>query len=108
MNRMCEVIMEEKKHRVISESIQDKDIEINMVKIRLDLIANEIKESNKKNLTDINVICEEIFGQILNKLYDINLVSLSVEISGNYIAVDLIDYDERIAYQVTSRSDRKK
>ena len=71
-------------------------------------IAEEIKINNKNNLTDINVICEEIFGQILNKLYDIKLVSMSAEVSGNYIAVDLVDYEKRIAYQVTSQNIRNK
>ena len=64
--------------------------------------------NNKNNLTDINVICEEIFGRILDRLYDIHLVSLSAEVSGNFIAVDLIDYENRIAFQVTSRDDREK
>lgn len=33
---------------------------------------------------------------------------MSAEVSGNFIAVDLIDYDNKVAFQVTSRSDRKK
>lgn len=50
--------------------------------------------SNKKNMTDINIICEEIFGTILNKLYGLNLVSVSMEFSSNFIAVDLVDYEK--------------
>ena len=94
--------------KVTRESIKDADIDIKRVENRLFEIAEAIKINNKNNLTDINVICEEIFGQILNKLYDINLVSVSAEVSGNFIAVDLVDYKKRIAYQVTSRYDRKK
>ncbi len=94
--------------KVTRQSIKDADIDIKRVENRLFEIAEAIQINNKNNLTDINVICEEIFGQILNKLYDINLVSVSVEVSGNFIAVDLVDYKKRIAYQVTSRYDRKK
>lgn len=94
--------------KVTRESIKDSDINIKRVENRLFEIAESIKINNKNNLTDINVICEEIFGQILNKLYDINLVSMSAEVSGNFIAVDLVDYKKRIAYQVTSRCDRNK
>ena len=78
--------------KVTRESIKDSDINIKRVENRLFEIAESIKINNKNNLTDINVICEEIFGQILNKLYDINLVSMSAEVSGNFIAVDLVDY----------------
>lgn len=94
--------------KVTRESIKDADIDIKRVENRLFEVAEAIKINNKNNLTDINVICEEIFGHILNKLYDINLVSMSAEVSGNFIAVDLVDYKKRIAYQVTSRHDRKK
>lgn len=33
---------------------------------------------------------------------------MSAEVSGNYIAVDLVDYEKRIAYQVTSQNIRNK
>ena len=94
--------------KVTCKVMTDDDINIDIVRKRLSDIAEAITVSNKNNLTDINVICEEIFGQILNKLYDINLISMSANVSGNFIAVDLVDYDNRIAYQVTSRSDRGK
>lgn len=94
--------------KITKKSIRDEDIDIGRVSKRLEEIAAAIKMNNKNNLTDINVICEEIFGQILNRLYDIHLVSLSAKVSGNFIAVDLIDYENRIAFQVTSRDDREK
>lgn len=94
--------------RFTRKSLKDSDIDIISVEKRLLEIAEAIKINNKNNLTDINVICEEIFGQVLNKLYNINLVSLSTEVSGNFIAVDLVDYKKRIAYQVTSQSVRSK
>lgn len=95
-------------NKVTNKSLKDSDIDIEKIKERLVKIADEININNKHNLTDINVICEDIFGQILNRLYAINLLSLSAEVSGDFIAVDLVDYENRIAYQVTSRYDRKK
>lgn len=94
--------------KITKRSIRDEDIDIARISKRLEEIAAAIKMNNKNNLTDINVICEEIFGRILDRLYDIHLVSLSAEVSGNFIAVDLIDYENRIAFQVTSRDDREK
>lgn len=79
--------------KVTRKSIKDSDIDLVRVEKRLTEISEAINVNNKNNLTDINVICEEIFGQILNKLYDINLVSMSAEVSGNFIAVDLVDYE---------------
>lgn len=93
---------------VTKSSIKDSDIDFGRIRKRLEEIAQEIKNSNKRNLTDINIICEEIFGEILNAVYDLKLIAVSSEISGNFVAVDLIDYDQKIAFQVTSRSDRGK
>lgn len=95
-------------HEIIQKSISDTDIDLKRLKKCLIEIEKAIKISNRKNLTDINVICEEIFGMILNKLYNIHLVSMSAEVSGNFIAVDLVDYENRIAYQVTSQDSRNK
>ncbi len=90
------------------EYLCDVDVNIPIIEKRLRNIAELISINNKNNLTDINVICEEIFGKILNKLYDLELVSTSAKISGNYVAVDLIDYNKRIAYQVTSQQTAEK
>ena len=48
--------------KVTRESIKDCDINIKRVENRLFEIAESIKINNKNNLTDINVICEEISG----------------------------------------------
>lgn len=53
--------------KVTRESIKDADINIKRIENRLSEVADAIKINNQNNLTDINIICEEIFGQILNK-----------------------------------------
>ena len=67
-----------------------------------------VKQNNKLNLTDINIICEEIMGSILNYIFDLNLVATSVEVSGNFVAVDLVDFNKKVAYQVTTDISRDK
>lgn len=94
--------------KIIKNFIKDQDISIYDIEKRLNQVATGIKSSNKLNLNDINIICEEIFGNILNKLLALNLISVSAEVSGNYIAVDLVDFDHSVAFQITSRSDRNK
>lgn len=88
--------------------IRDEDVTIELLKKELERISTAIKKSNQFNLTDINVISEEIFCQILNKLFGYNLRAMSAEKLGNFVAVDLIDYDKRVAYQITSNDSREK
>lgn len=93
---------------ITKKSIHDEDINLDRIENRLIEISAAIKSNNKNNLTDINIICEEIFGKILNRLYNLKLISLSAEVSGNYIAVDLVDSEKKIAYQVTSQDTKAK
>ena len=88
--------------------LTDEDITIERVANRLRKISKEIKKSNKLNLCDINIICEEIFGEILNILYGYELTVKSMEAKSNYVAVDLVDENNKIAFQVTSRVDVAK
>lgn len=57
---------------------------------------------NKKDLFDINKFCEDIFCEILNKIYGFQLENLNRTKDKNYPAVDLGDYSSRVSYQVTS------
>lgn len=90
------------------KSLDDSAIDLQRLEKCLTEIAQKITESNKHNLTDINIICEEVFGQILNRLFEINLIAISLEINRNFPAVDLIDYDNKIAYQVTTQGTKEK
>lgn len=94
--------------QVTKQFIKNEDINIENIKRRLEQVTDAIRKSNQINLTDINVICEEIFGQILNLIYDLELTSMTANVSGNFIAVDLVDYKKKIAFQVTSRTDKRK
>ena len=74
-----------------NEILLDEDITIERVSNRLKQISKGIKSSNKLNLCDINIICEEIFGEILNILYGYELVAKGVQAEAYYVAVDLVD-----------------
>ena len=65
-------------------------------------------KNNDISIKSGNIICEEVFGQILNRLFEINLIAISLEINRNFPAVDLIDYDNKIAYQVTTQGTKEK
>ena len=94
--------------RYTNEFLTDGDITIERVANRLKLISEGIKNSNKLNLCDINVICEEIFGKILNTLYGYELVTIGVQGKPHYVAIDLVDKKYKVAYQVTSTVRRSK
>lgn len=92
----------------INKSLHDSDITIQRIRERLDTIADSILNCNRKNLTDINIICEEIFGEILNRVYNLSLVYTAGEVSPYFVAIDLLDIERKIAFQVSSRRDNKK
>lgn len=91
-----------------NEILLDEDITIERVANRLKQISKGIKSSNKLNLCDINIICEEIFGEILNILYGYELVAKGVQAEAYYVAVDLVDKKNKVAYQVTSQLHKGK
>lgn len=91
-----------------NEILLDEDITIERVANRLKQILKGIKSSNKLNLCDINIICEEIFGEILNILYGYELVAKGVQAEAYYVAVDLVDKKNKVAYQVTSQLHKGK
>ena len=88
--------------------IKDHEITPEFIREKLYIICNEIKENNKIHLYDINIICEEIFGKILNDLFGYNLYSTTAVLSPNYIAVDLIDTNAQVVFQITTQSTKKK
>lgn len=70
-------------------------------------LSSKIKLSNKLNLTDINICCENDFSQILNNIYNWKLYNINKQCK-NAEAIDLIDNENRIAIQITSNTSTKK
>lgn len=63
---------------------------------------------NKKDQFDINKFCEDLFCELLNKIYGFNLENLNRTKGRNYPAVDLGDYSSKVSYQVTSTNTSDK
>lgn len=73
----------------------------------LSRIPPVVEASNKPNLTDVNNFSEDFYAQILNLVYDYNLVNEN-EFNANAAAIDLRDKTNKIAIQVTSTSTLNK
>lgn len=70
-------------------------------------LSSKIKLSNKLNLIDINIYCENDLLQILNEIYGWELYNANAK-HKNAKAIDLIDDKNRIAIQITSDKSVKK
>lgn len=66
-----------------------------------------VKLNNSNGLTDINSYSEDFFCNILNKIFDLNLINLNT-VKTNFPSVDLGDVDRQISIQVTSENTNKK
>lgn len=77
------------------------------IRRRFALISADIEMDNKSSLFDRNSHMERYFKQILNAVYETNLVSTNLGIS-NYPAIDLKDATRKTAYQVTSTNTKQK
>lgn len=65
-----------------------------------------VKMRNKSNLTDINILLENVYKDVLNILFDLNLSNLNRNYS--FPAIDLGDKAKKISYQITSTKDISK
>jgi WD40 repeat protein len=66
-----------------------------------------ISTHNAMDLYDINRLSEYWAAKLLNLVFDLKLINLNVE-QKNFPAIDLGDKENKIAYQVTSRTDARK
>ncbi len=86
----------------------DKKIEIDNIAVLLRSWLAEIKFNTKLGYYDINKISEGLSAKLLNAIFDYQLVDLEKE-KKDYPAIDLgDDIHDKIAFQVTSRTDFKK
>lgn len=78
-----------------------------MIKI-LGILHACITFSNASNLNDINLFLEDVFCEILNLVYDYNLVNLNSYDDVNFPGIDLGDKGLKLCVQVTSTNRRAK
>lgn len=74
---------------------------LNDIKTSLSRFSAEVKNHTASSTYDINIHAETVLIPLLNKVFHINLKNLNSE-KKNYPAIDLCDFQARIAFQVTS------
>lgn len=70
--------------------------------------SNEVKILNSGGLYDINIHAENVLVPLLNEVYGLNVINANYSEEKNVAAIDLVDYDNRITFQVTSTADNEK
>lgn len=73
----------------------------------INLIKFQLKSENKTGLTDNNHYLEDFMAEILNMMYDYELINLNKE-KKNYPGIDLGDRARKLGIQVTTKSGIEK
>lgn len=71
------------------------------------MLMYQVELSDSVRLYDLNVVSEDIYKDILNKIFEWNLQNVNV-ISANAKSIDLKDDEKNIIVQVSSRRDKQK
>lgn len=66
--------------------------------------VEEIKLFNSLGLYDINIHSESFYIPVLNEIFDLKLRNLNSVQKKNFPAIDLADFENRCAFQITSTS----
>ncbi|SDI55288.1 SMEK domain-containing protein [Desulfosporosinus hippei] len=85
----------------------NKDIYLKNIGAALALLSTEVEILNCVNFYDINIVAEDFYAQLLNKIYGYNLRNLNAY-EKNAPAIDLGDEMKRLSFQVTSDNDSEK
>lgn len=85
----------------------NNEIIMGQIKRALGSLSFEVSMSTSLNQLSINVHAEQFFVELLNELFNYNLVNTNFE-EQNAASIDLLDEDNRIAIQVTSDSSLNK
>lgn len=79
----------------------NKELYLKVITDALGTLSYQVEYRNTINLYDINIISEDFYKNLLNKVFGYNLINLNT-IEKNTSAIDLGDRKQRIAIQVTS------
>lgn len=73
----------------------------------LNILRSEITSKSNLGLLNLNTHCENLIRDILNITYDLSLSNLNDKTS-NFPGIDLGDFQNKVAYQITSTKTAKK
>src|SRR5690606_13637787 len=83
--------------------------ELTQIRRLIGIWLNEIGLANAEFYFDINKVSEDLCRQLLNLVYDYELEDLNDDDNPNFPGLDLGDrHSAKVAFQVTSRTDRRK
>lgn len=68
----------------------------------------EVEGFNTSSLYDINIHAENFLIPVLNEVFGLKLENLNHSQKKNYPAIDLADFSNRVAFQITATSDLEK
>lgn len=85
----------------------NNEIIMGQIKRALGSLSYEVSMSTSLNQLSINVHAEQFFSELLNFLFNYNLINTNFE-EQNAASIDLLDEGNRIAIQVTSDSSLNK
>lgn len=74
---------------------------------KLLILSTKVRVSGRLNMLDTNILCEVFYCQLFNLIYGYNFENTNQSTS-NYEAIDLIDHNNKIIAQVSSRKDKSK
>lgn len=77
------------------------------IEMRLNWLVERTNSRAKQNILDLNIHAETFFQELLNVIYDLSLENLN-KVSKNAKGVDLIDRNNKVAFQVTSTATTTK
>ncbi|HEY0221641.1 MAG TPA: ABC-three component system protein [Lactovum miscens] len=79
----------------------------NNIEEKLAVLSLRIERNSKLNILDLNNHAENFYRDLLNLIYNLKLKNANDSV-GNFLAVDLIDEENKKLFQVTSSSTRTK
>lgn len=79
----------------------------NYIEEKLHVLAYRIAERGKLNLLDLNIHSETFFADLLNMIFDFELVNLNI-IKQNVEGIDLQDKKNKVIAQVSSTNTKQK
>jgi hypothetical protein len=85
----------------------DRESSTKKISNLLAAFSSRIKLSNSVNEGSINVLAENIYLKVFNCIYDLDLQNLNYD-NSNQPSIDLIDFKQRIAIQITATHSVKK
>ncbi len=74
----------------------------------LAVFSLKVDNLSKAGYLSVNKIAEDIYKRLFNELLDLQLVNINTFESQNFPAIDLIDEERRIAFQITSDNSNVK